>query len=115
MMIMLTYAVGDRATRLAFESLGGAESFGGTVCDVEIPRKQRSQLGLQLDIALLRVEAALYQISVVLLSDSGKTHMCTVVVIHKLWKTLLYFCEGAAALAVVVHGGRHRWKRTWCR
>lgn len=61
MMIMLTYAVVDRVTRLGVGALGGASFFGSTVCEVEVPRKQRSQLGLELKMALLRTQAALYQ------------------------------------------------------
>ena len=61
MVIVLTDAVGDRVTHLGAEILGVASSFDSVVCDVEVARKQRGQLGLQLDIALLRTEAALYQ------------------------------------------------------
>lgn len=61
MMIMLTYAVADRVTRLEAGSLDAASPFGTTVCEVEVPRKQRRQLGLELNIALLRTEAALHQ------------------------------------------------------
>lgn len=46
MVIMLTYAVVDRVTGLGAGYLSGAGSFGSTVCDVKVPRKQRSQLGL---------------------------------------------------------------------